>query len=1198
MAPGQQASAEGNAVEGVEDKGEADLAATTSMKAAGVADTAATIRATEAVAADLTASATIVTRADICGAIATSFLMDGLLLKAKRVEEQEEGEEEAVEAVAVAEMVLQVTLHSLDYWVIDSGATYSMTPRADLLTELEPSPVKHVTSALGQRAEMKGMGKAMFKGADGKMVGLKNVLWVPSLAANLISVRRLQKAGMDTSSKGAKTYAVRLDERILWDLHEDRDVYNEMWQIPVVPMHKERQVAASISTKGEAVGSGDGANGRAKEIKSKKCNLGGTSKLGEHEESGAVAQSSRRLVKNEIVAGIRVKGEPDEVLGCPTCMQAKFTCFLGGGSSTGGRSCSSGGFRCSSCNNLQSGALTDPASTHTAFFAGSGATSPTARLSFTLDSGASSCFFRDCTNLTPLRTPVTVALADPSVCSVVADSTTTLPCLVAPSGFLIGYYTPSLSRNLVGVSHLHDLVVVTTFPLDEPVAFCTFGATGAPLATLHREPGFGLYSLHTGSHHTVSGLPESLSPLPRSPAPPCTPCVDCRQRTAPHSSPPPTTAPLHTLHLDVWGPSSVRGPLQERHFLIVVDDYSRYTTVFPLRRKADVPTVLEQWLLARGGTEGVFGLRLHSDCGGEFSSTCLQTFYQGRGIIQSYTLLDSPQQIGVAKRRIGLVIEVARNSMCHAGAPKFLWPQAVHYAAHQLNLWPSDARPRVMPIFLWTGFPGIAADYRVWGCLAHVRAPCANKVYARTCACVFLGFPLDASGWVFYDPVTQQFFASQDVTFDESVSYHRSHPHRGSEAFSPPLFLTLEPPPVIPVAPPPLRPAPSGVSHVTPQSSPPQRPLSVVSGSAGGVRVENTPEEDMGVSTQRPRPASPSGFPSVPQFPPRSPPQPVAAEPGGVPAGGTRVRGGVVGGGSCFGGAGAGDTSTVTPTQRTGRFLTRLQHLDRFEREERERFEREQQQQQSQLERQERVEESRPQEQQQQQQSYCAVSPEPRWSCYRADGPFHLVLPSRVPPPIVLPQPPESSLGVFHDPLSEYLCASHPVVSRVLFALVTHPTAPLSPVLALVTTVAGFASSHRLDYAAHLVSGPAQSPFSGGAPIFPQEVLKDGQFELGFLATAVPHLYAMLLAPKGDPDALDIPILRNHTEAVSGPWALYWIAAEEAEMASYRSTGTYVDTVPPPGANIVSGMWLYKVKQPHGAPPVFKARFVARGFSQ
>ncbi|CAI7846941.1 unnamed protein product [Closterium sp. NIES-54] len=108
MAPGQQASAEGIAVEGAEDEGDVDLVATTSMEAAGVADTAATTRATDAVVADPTASATIVTRADICNAISTSSLMDGPLLKAKRVEGQEEGEEEAVEAVAVAEVVLQV----------------------------------------------------------------------------------------------------------------------------------------------------------------------------------------------------------------------------------------------------------------------------------------------------------------------------------------------------------------------------------------------------------------------------------------------------------------------------------------------------------------------------------------------------------------------------------------------------------------------------------------------------------------------------------------------------------------------------------------------------------------------------------------------------------------------------------------------------------------------------------------------------------------------------------------------------------------------------------------------------------------------------------------------------------------------------------------------------------------------------------
>ncbi|CAI7862862.1 unnamed protein product [Closterium sp. NIES-53] len=54
----------------------------------------------------------------------------------------------------------------------------------------------------------------------------------------------------------------------------------------------------------------------------------------------------------------------------------------------------------------------------------------------------------------------------------------------------------------------------------------------------------------------------------------------------------------------------------------------------------------------------------------------------------------------------------------------------------------------------------------------------------------------------------------------------------------------------------------------------------------------------------------------------------------------------------------------------------------------------------------------------------------------------------------------------------------------------------------------------------------------------------------------------------------------------------------DAEMASWKSTGTYVDEVPPPGANIVSGMWIFWVKRPPGSPHVFKARYVARGFRQ
>ncbi|CAI7898407.1 unnamed protein product, partial [Closterium sp. NIES-53] len=72
-----------------------------------------------------------------------------------------------------------------------------------------------------------------------------------------------------------------------------------------------------------------------------------------------------------------------------------------------------------------------------------------------------------------------------------------------------------------------------------------------------------------------SGLPRSLPPLLPSPAPPCLPCIEGRHCAAPHSSFPPMTAPLHTLHMDVWGPAHVSGQGRGRYFLLVVDDYTR-----------------------------------------------------------------------------------------------------------------------------------------------------------------------------------------------------------------------------------------------------------------------------------------------------------------------------------------------------------------------------------------------------------------------------------------------------------------------------------------------------------------------------------------------------------------------------------------------------------------------------------------------
>ncbi|CAI7772310.1 unnamed protein product, partial [Closterium sp. NIES-54] len=268
-------------------------------------------------------------------------------------------------------------------------------------------------------------------------------------------------------------------------------------------------------------------------------------------------------------------------------------------------------------------------------------TAPTEALhTFTLDSGASCSFFRDSTTLTPLSRPVAVSLADPSGGLVLAHSSTVLPCPTAPSGLLSGLHLPSFSTNLVSGAKLQDAWVDQFTPGGQRVTHYTCSRTGRHQATFTRRPGSSLYTLTTApplvtasgqvaassqvfaaasrsspvsapcscrplshetllwhnrlgrpslphlrgmaSHTLVTGLPRSLPPLPPGPAPTCVPCVEGRQHTAPHSSEfPPTEAPLHTLHMDVWGSARVRGQDHERYFLLVADDYSRYTTVFP-----------------------------------------------------------------------------------------------------------------------------------------------------------------------------------------------------------------------------------------------------------------------------------------------------------------------------------------------------------------------------------------------------------------------------------------------------------------------------------------------------------------------------------------------------------------------------------------------------------------------------------------
>ncbi|CAI7855450.1 unnamed protein product [Closterium sp. NIES-54] len=823
---------------------------------------------------------------------------------------------------------------------------------------------------------------------------------------------------------------------------------------------------------------------------------------------------------------------------------------------------------------------------------------------FTLDSGASRCFFRDSTILTPLPEPVPIRLADPSGGPVVARSSTVLSCPAVPTGSLSGLHLPSFSTNLVSTAALQDAMVTTTTPGGQRVSICTCTRTGvtwyrplARVASCRTRLFCGTTAWVTPPCHAfVACTPvfSSLPPLPPSPTLPYLPGVKGRQRAAPHSSFLPTTSPLQTLHIDVWGPARVSGQGRERYFLLVVDDYTRYTTVFPLRSKGEVIDVLIPLIrTVRLQLRERFGqdlpvLRLHSDRGGEFSSNLLWDFCRREGILQSFTLLDSPQQNGIAERRIGLVMEVARTSMNHAAAPHFLWPFAVRYAAHQLNLWPRVSLPETSPTLRWTGEVGDASVFQVWGSRAFVRDTLVDKLSARAIPC----HPAP-SGVSEVDPLLGN--APVEVAVGSGASLGAASGGAASGGAEPGGAGSegagsrgAEPEGVEPGgaesegaeswgAEPRGAASSGGPAGASPRLSPQQlragdaeaRGAGVIAGAGGSGGTAAA-----GLRGARTRGAGAAETGGVGGAEAGDPTEPGAAGVGVSCVGGAGTGGAGAGGagvgGTGVGGAGAVGDGAVDPrAQGAGGTVWPYRTLfPCFSR-------------------------------------LLPASPVPAPSPYtkeyggltkrhepasRPVSPVHTarrarrsrpppvpgthamaLRPSFVPLRVPLPSPPESSFPEVPDPESDRARAASPTISRLL-----------------------------ANYATALVAGSASQcpPFVGGECALGTDVLEDRQEDFECLAATVPHLVSMLLSPEGDPDAPDIPTTRSYTEAITGPYYSQWQAAMDAEMASWKSTGTYVDEVPPPGANIVDGMWIFRVKRPPGSPPTFKARFVARGFSQ
>lgn len=228
---------------------------------------------------------------------------------------------------------------------------------------------------------------------------------------------------------------------------------------------------------------------------------------------------------------------------------------------------------------------------------------------------------------------------------------------------------------------------------------------------------------------------------------------------------------MELIHSDVGSitPTSKGG---SKYYVTFVDDYSRYTMVYPMKTKDEVLAKFDQYRRMAENLHSDTIKVLRSDNGGEYTGKEFREYLLKHGIRRQLTVPGTPQQNGVAERINQTLLDMTRCLLIESGLTKTLWADAIVTAAHIRNKCPSKAIGCQVPETLWLGREAKVDYLRVYGCRVWAverRQRRRTKLDPKAIECVLVGYPEGVKGYKLWDMRNDEFFLSRDVVFDEDV---------------------------------------------------------------------------------------------------------------------------------------------------------------------------------------------------------------------------------------------------------------------------------------------------------------------------------------------------------------------------------------------------------------------------------------------
>lgn len=255
--------------------------------------------------------------------------------------------------------------------------------------------------------------------------------------------------------------------------------------------------------------------------------------------------------------------------------------------------------------------------------------------------------------------------------------------------------------------------------------------------------------------------------------PPCTTCAAAKITVLPfHERERQANALLEVVHSDVCGPTRVASRGGARYFVTFTDEFSRWTEVYFMRNKSEVP---EKFIEYKNMAENQTGAKikaLQSDNGGEYCNSKLDDVLRKAGIKRRLTAPHTPQQNGISERKNRTLVESARCMLAESGLPQQFWAEAISMANHVRNRCITKVLKTRTPYELWTGRKPDVKHLHHFGAKVFYldKSINRNKLSPKGIEGMLIGFSDTAKAYRIWNPEDKKVYISRDVRFFPDVN--------------------------------------------------------------------------------------------------------------------------------------------------------------------------------------------------------------------------------------------------------------------------------------------------------------------------------------------------------------------------------------------------------------------------------------------